>query len=97
MNFAFHPEARVEFIEAIAYYETCRAGLGIRFSREVHSTIERITRRPSAWPKNSKYTRRCLTTRFPFGVIYEIRKDDVLIIAVTHLNRKPGYWVDRIQ
>ncbi|HQU90685.1 MAG TPA: type II toxin-antitoxin system RelE/ParE family toxin [Pyrinomonadaceae bacterium] len=97
MNFDFHPEARIEFIDAIAYYEGCEEGLGLRFAQEVYSTIDRVTLRPNAWPKISINTRRCLTLRFPYGVIYEIRTDDVLIIAVTHLSRQPFYWSDRTQ
>jgi|SRR4051812_15185571 hypothetical protein len=96
MNFTFHPEARVEFIEAIAYYESCREGLGLRFSREVHATINRITLRPTAWPQISDNTRRCLTRRFPFGLIYEVRQTDILIIAISHLNREPEYWEKRV-
>ncbi len=97
MNFTFHPEARIEFIEAIAYYERCRTGLGRRFSREAYATIHRITLRPAAWPRISDNTRRCLARRFPYGVIYEIREHDILIIAVTHLNREPFYWRDRLK
>lgn len=97
MNFTFHADARIEFIDAIAYYESCRDGLGLRFSREVHATIDRITQRPAAWPKISANTRRCLTRRFPYGVIYEVRENDILIIAITHLNREPGYWLNRLK
>ena len=96
MSFNFHPEARIEFIEAIAYYETCREGVGLRFSREVYATINRIRIRPTAWPQFSENTRRCLTRRFPYGVIYEIQENQILVIAVTHLNREPGYWTNRI-
>ena len=95
MTFEFHPEARIEFLESIAYYETCREGLGLRLSREVHATINRVTLGPAAWPKISENTRRCLTRRFPYAVIYEIRADDILIIAVGHLSREPFYWKDR--
>ncbi len=42
MNFEFHPEARTEFIEAVAYYERCDEGLVRRFVREVYSTIGQI-------------------------------------------------------
>ena len=95
MNFEFHIEARTEFIDAVAYYESYREGLGLRFSREVYFTINRITRNPNAWPSHSENTRRCLTRGFPYGVIYEVRKGNILIIAVTHLSRKPSYWIDR--
>jgi plasmid stabilization system protein ParE len=95
MNYEFHPEARIEFIDAVTYYEACEDGLGLRFARELYSTIDRVILRPDAWPQISLSTRRCLTRRFPYGVIYEIRSEDILIIAVTHLSREPFYWSDR--
>jgi hypothetical protein len=97
MNFTFHPDARIEFINSIAFYERSREGLGLRFSREIYATINRVTLGPAAWPQLTENTRRCLTRRFPFGVVYEIRDEDILIIAVTHLNREPFYWKDRIK
>jgi hypothetical protein len=33
--------------------------------------------------------------RFPFGVIYSVEGQDVIVIAVAHLHRKPGYWTSR--
>ncbi len=95
MTFTFQADARAEFIAAVAYYESCREGLGLRFSREIHTTIDRIRLRPTAWPEISENTRRCFTRRFPYGVIYEVRDRDTLIIAITHLNREPGHWLHR--
>jgi len=43
----------------------------------------------------SKHTRRCLVHRFPYGVIYQVTGEVILIIAVMQLNRKPGYWRGR--
>jgi plasmid stabilization system protein ParE len=95
MTFDFHPDARIEFLEAISYYERCRKGLGLRLSREVFATISRVTRGPNAWPKISENTRRCLARRFPYGIIYEVRENDILIVAVAHLSREPFYWSER--
>ena len=95
MTFEFHPDARIEFIEAIAFYEESREGLGMRLSREVYATINRIILGPTAWPQLSENTRRCFTRRFPYGVAYEIRDKDVLIIAVAHSSREPFYWRSR--
>jgi len=97
MNFSFHPEAEEEFIEAINYYEECRVELGLDFSREVFSTIQHIINLPTAWSKFSEDTRRCLTSRFPYGVIYQIVGEEVVIFAVMQLNREPGYWKKRIK
>ncbi|MGB7069101.1 MAG: type II toxin-antitoxin system RelE/ParE family toxin [Pyrinomonadaceae bacterium] len=97
MTFEFHPEARIEFIEAISFYEESREGLGLRLSREVYATIKRITLGPNAWPRISENTRRCFTSRFPYGVVYEVREDDILVIAIAHSSREPFYWKDRLR
>ena len=95
MRYSFHPEAKSEFNSAIEYYENCRSGLGLDFAEETYSTIQRILRFPSAWTSLSLHTRRCLINRFPFGVIYSIDGDEIIILAVMQLNRKPGYWRTR--
>nr|VFJ67531.1 MAG: ParE toxin of type II toxin-antitoxin system, parDE [Candidatus Kentron sp. DK] len=96
MKYAFHPSARIELHEAAHYYESCRTGLGTEFAKEIHSTVKRITEFPDAWTPMTKNTRRCLTGRFPYGVIYQRKDDEILIIAITQLNRKPDYWKSRI-
>ena len=40
MNFNFHPEAEIEFNEAIDYYEKIETGLGYDFAIEVYNTIQ---------------------------------------------------------
>lgn len=97
MKYSFHPEAKEEFFEAINYFEGCRSELGLEFSKEVFSTIQRIIHFPSAWSKFSENTRRCLTNRFPYGVIYQIVEEEIIIIAVMQLNREPNYWKKRIK
>ncbi len=96
MKYSFHPKAKKELFEAISYFEGCGSGLGLEFSKEIFSTIQRIIHFPSAWSKFSANTRRCLTNRFPYGVIYQIIEEEILIIAVMQLNREPDYWKKRI-
>lgn len=95
MTFEFHPEARIEFIDTIAYYENSSKGVGLRFSREVYATINRVTASPNSWPRLTENTRRCLTRRFPYSIVYEVREQDVLIISIAHFSRRPFYWSDR--
>lgn len=97
MKYSFHPEARLEFFEAIKYFEDCRYGLGVEFSREVFSAIQRIIHFPLAWSEFSENTRRCLTKRFPYGVVYQIISEEIILIAVMQLNRTPDYWKKRIR
>jgi plasmid stabilization system protein ParE len=96
MTFVFHPLAQAELQDALDYYEQQQPGLGLEFLEEAYATIQRILQFPTAWPEASSRTRRCLTNRFPFGVIYQLRESDILIIAVMHHRRKPAYWADRL-
>lgn len=96
MFYLFHPEAEMEFVEAISYYEECERGLGEDFSLEVNSTIRNILAFPTAWSKLDDTVYRCLTNRFPFGILYSIEQQEIFILAVMHLRRHPDYWKHRV-
>jgi len=95
MNFSFHEIAEKELFDAIEYYEECRSGLGLRFSEAVFAAIKRICEHPDVWTGIDAKTRRCLTHKFPYGILYRIVNDHIRIMAVMHLHRKPGYWPNR--
>jgi toxin ParE1/3/4 len=97
MRFLFHPAADDEFDLAVEYYETCQPGLGLEFAEEVYATIARITEYPEVWSPMSINTRRCLTNRFPYGIIYRIKNNRLHIIAVANLHRRPDYWKERVE
>lgn len=97
MIFSFLAPAKNEFDEAIAYYEKQKPGLGWEFTQEVKATIQRIVNHPDAWAKLSDSVRRCRVKRFPYGVVYTRGGDGIIIVAIMHLHRKPGYWQDRIR
>ncbi|MCD6294685.1 MAG: type II toxin-antitoxin system RelE/ParE family toxin [Deltaproteobacteria bacterium] len=96
MKFYFHEDAETEFDRAIEYYEDARSGLGLEFAQEVYVAITRVIQFPDAWSPMSKNTRRCLVSRFPFGIICQVKSDYVRIIAVADLRRRPNYWRDRV-
>lgn len=89
---SFFPAARAELRDAVDYYNDQFAGLGFEFAAEVRRTIARILRFPSAWTALSPNTRRCLANRFPFAVIYQYTENDLFVVAVMHLRRKPDTW-----
>jgi plasmid stabilization system protein ParE len=96
MKFYFHPDAEAEFNKAIEYYGQFQPELGFEFVKEVYATINRIIQYPDAWSALSNNSRRCLVSRFPYGVIYQVKSRSLRIIAVAHLNRRPDYWVERL-
>ena len=97
MNFLINAVAETEFKEAVSYYNRELPGLGFEFALEISNTIERIRKNPEAWTKLSKRSRRCMANRFPYGIIYQIRKDHILIISIMHLHRHPDSWKQRDQ
>ena len=95
MRLEFHAEALAELQGAAEYYESRQVGLGARFLDLVDETLERIARDPIAWSSADEDVRRCLMRIFPFGILYTIEPEFILILAVAHLAREPGYWASR--
>ena len=89
--------AEVEFAEAVDYYNSQCPGLGYEFAAEVQRSFARIRRHPTAWPVFSSRSRRCLTDRFPFGILYQVRTDCILVGGVMHLKRDPKRWQERVK
>jgi toxin ParE1/3/4 len=96
MRLEFHPEAVSELQFAARYYEGCRPGLGQRFVDAVEEAIRRISDAPFACRLLEHEVRRCLTRVFPYGVMYTVAADSILIVAVCHCAREPGYWKRRL-
>lgn len=95
MKFSFHPEAIKELNKAVDYYEDIDTGLGYDFALEVFSTIKRIIKFPEAWSLIDDNIRRSLVSRFPYGVLYSLENNEVIILAIMNLHRHPVYWKNR--
>ena len=96
MTYEFHPDALFELEETARYYDEREAGLGIRFLDNVEEAITRILEAPTRRRIIEEDIRRCLTHVFPHGILYIIEGDHILILAVMHCSREPGYWKYRL-
>jgi toxin ParE1/3/4 len=92
MIFDFHPEARLEYLEAATFYNRRRPGLGTIFTLEIEATIDRIMEAPDRWPVVEQDVRKCFTHVFPYALLYTIERDNILIVSVIHFRRKPDQW-----
>ncbi|MCE9525381.1 MAG: type II toxin-antitoxin system RelE/ParE family toxin [Planctomycetales bacterium] len=97
MKTRFLEIADLELADAIRYYEQERVGLGAEFHEEVNEALDRIEQMPFAWSRLGKDIRVCRTKRFPYGLVYQIRGNEAVIVAVMHLHRRPGYWRNRLK
>jgi plasmid stabilization system protein ParE len=95
MKIEFLESAQTELDQAFEWYEAQQKDLGVQFLNEFDAAIRRIATYPESYILIEKNVRRCLVKRFPYGVLYGIDADKIIVIAVAHLHRKPDYWIDR--
>jgi len=89
------PQARAELLEAHAWYEGERPGLGRAFFAEVRSATALLRQMPDAFPVVHVSIRRVLLKRFPYALYYSLEDGAVVIVAVVHGRRDPATWQSR--
>jgi toxin ParE1/3/4 len=97
MKYRFHPDALEEYREAAIWYANRQQTLAQQFIGTIEDVILRIVETPTRWRVIDEDVRRCLARVFPYAVLYTIEDDFILIVAVMHCSREPGYWRDRVR
>ncbi len=97
MTLRLLPEAQQEIDDVVAYYEARRPGLGGLFIAALEKGYDLVEAYPRAWPRIRRNARWYKLNRFPYAIIYVQRQHDIVVIAVSHLSRRRGYWVHRLR
>jgi hypothetical protein len=93
----FIPEAREEFMAEVSFYEATKQGLGEKFSSSVEKAVSLVVAFPNVGSPSASDTRRVVIKGFPFGLVYKLsRSGCIIIFAIAHQARRPGYWVNRV-
>jgi toxin ParE1/3/4 len=93
----FVAAARQEFLAEVAYYRQAQGGLGERFAAAVEEATARALAFPETGSPSAASTRRVFVKGFPFSIIYRPEKDGIVVFALAHHARQPGYWRSRVQ
>lgn len=92
--------AAAELADAVRWHEEKRPGLGIELYELITTALDFISEHPDVGSPVSNVpgfsVRRRLISRFPYQVIYYARPDDIVIVAIAHTSRRPGYWRSRL-
>jgi len=96
MKVRFLALAQKELDDAVDWYNGQATELGLEFLDEVDRAVRRTVSFPMSCPEIESGVRRCLLARFPYGLIYGVDGNTIVILAVAHLHRNPRYWVDRL-
>lgn len=93
---SFHPEAIEEALSAASWYRERSPITAKRFLTELNQVLDTIVEAPHRWPISPRGVRKLKLPCFPYFLIYRVKDTGVLILAVAHGHRCPGYWKDRL-
>lgn len=96
-NIRFLSAAEEEMNYAAAYYEEKAPNLGLEFLKEIRRVTKTVSTHPELGPVIEAGIRRRILKRFPFALLYKTDSTEIIILAVMHLARNPGYWRGRGQ
>ncbi len=91
----FSKEAKLEFDEAINYYNNEQLGLGDRFKAEIKFSINNILKFPNLYPIIQGEVRKCVTHTFPFTIFYKLKDETIYILAIANHHKNPNFYSKR--
>jgi len=89
--------AEEEIAQSALYYDEIARELGADFLNDIQMAIDRLRDYPKLGAPLSVRLRSILLARFPFSLIYYSEPNSIVIVAVAHHSRRPGYWKNRIK
>jgi plasmid stabilization system protein ParE len=92
----FRSEVEVEITEAAEWYEARGRGLGADLVRAFDAELSSIDRNPLRYRRIHGEARRAPLRRFPYGIIYTVTGDEILVVACIHVRRDPESWQRRL-
>jgi len=92
----FVAPARAEFLADVAYYDQVQPGQGARFAAAVEEATARALAFPLSGSPATPSIRRVIVKNFPFSIVYRPEADGIVVFAVAHQSRLPGYWRNRV-
>jgi plasmid stabilization system protein ParE len=96
MRVKLHPEARAELREAREWYYERSPLSATAFAHAIDKSVSRIVDAPTQYPLAEHGTRQLVLQRFPFNIFYLHWESEIVIVAVAHQKRRPGYWSARV-
>ena len=87
--------ARRDFDESFGWYRQRSARAAIRFADAVDEALKQVAAHPTRFVSSDGVHREYTVKKFPFRIVYRLTKNRVLVVAIAHAKRRPGYWSDR--
>ena len=92
----FHPQAEQEYLTALSWYQERSLTAAMSLEGAFDQALERIREAAYRWPIYFKDFRKYTLRQFPFSIVYQDFSSELVVFAVAHGRRQPGYWRDRM-
>jgi plasmid stabilization system protein ParE len=96
LPFRLHPEADAEGLEAASYIASDDIQEGALFKEALENALMWACREPLIFRCFEDNFRKVKVGKFRYALVFRIRDDEVQVLAVAHMSRRPGYWKQRI-
>ena len=93
-----HFEARLEFEEAIDWYEQKEPGLGFKFEDEVHAAFQKILKDPERFRLVGPTTRKARVEVFDkYSIYFHVEPSFIGVVSIFHGSRDPAELRPRLR
>lgn len=96
MRVVWQNHAKIELKDAVQYY---RVNAGDHVAHDFRNEVRRLTRQllehPEIGMRIHHEIRRYALHDHPFNLVYRLTSEAIIIVALAHQSRRPGYWADR--
>jgi plasmid stabilization system protein ParE len=95
VDIEFTDGAECDLEDALDWYE--QLGARSRLGRAIELGISQIAESPPRWREIEPGVRRLVMRKFPYSIVYAWHpdQDQLVILALAHHKREPGYWRSR--
>ena len=90
------PAAEADLVAACEWYNEKRLGLGDRFLDSATVAARFIAEHPEAYQVLHRGVRRAPLRGFPYGLLYRVDADVIIVVGVFHARRDPKAWRHRL-
>jgi plasmid stabilization system protein ParE len=97
MRVRLHADARAELRQARKWYYERSPLSATAFAHAVDNAVSRIGDAPLSYTLAEHGTRKFVLKRLPFNIFYRQDATEIVIVAVAHQKRRPGFWSERTQ
>ena len=96
MQIVVHPAAQHELDAALQWSKTTFGdGTAARLRRRFEQAGQMLMRQPAIGTPDAGQARKLRLGKFPYTLVYRVHGGVIMVIAVAHQSRHPGYWVGR--